>query len=153
MIAAVACLGVLVTAQAAAAEATARIVAAAQAFLATLDEAGRAKVQFPVRQPAEVALVEPPHRHVRRNGVRMGDLTPPQRAAAMAVLEAALSPDGYRKVIEIVRGDEVLRGSSGGGGRPGAVRRGRVLPRVPRRAVGRQRPGCCSSAATTSRST
>jgi hypothetical protein len=52
----------------------------------------------------------------------MGDLTAPQRTAVMALLEAALSANGYRKVNEIMRGDEILRttdgGRRGGGGPP-----------------------------------
>ncbi len=48
----------------------------------------------------------------------MGDLTPAQRKAVQTLLTAALSENGYRKVSEIVLGDEVLRTSgSGGGGR------------------------------------
>ncbi len=50
----------------------------------------------------------------------MGDLTQPQREAAMAVLKAALSPEGYEKVQQIVQADEVLKGGDGGGrGGPG----------------------------------
>jgi hypothetical protein len=48
-----------------------------------------------------------------RPGLRMGDLTPAQRTAAMDLLKAAFSADGYRKVNEIVHGDEVLRAGSG----------------------------------------
>ena len=69
---------------------------------------------------------------------------------SMALLSAALSRDGYRKVTDIMRGDEVLRKGrkrgaggraprwGGGGGRRAgvAVRRGRVLPRLPGDAVG-----------------
>ena len=39
----------------------------------------------------------------------MGDLAERQRAAAMRVLAAALSPQGYEKVWQIVESDEVLR--------------------------------------------
>src|SRR5262249_42826219 len=58
---------------------------------------------------------------VERRGVRMGDLTDAQRANVMALLKEALSADGYRKVNEIMRGDEVLRVNGGGrgGGRGG----------------------------------
>jgi hypothetical protein len=56
----------------------------------------------------------------QRKGARLGDLTPPQRAAVMSLLSVALSRDGYRKVVEIMRGDEVLR--TGGGGRGGGGR-------------------------------
>jgi hypothetical protein len=50
---------------------------------------------------------------VKRAGLRMGDLTKPQRDAAMAVLAAALSPQGYEKVSQIVEGDEQLKKSGG----------------------------------------
>ena len=55
-----------------------------------------------------------------RKGVRLGDLTPTQRAAVMTLLSAALSRDGYRKVGEIMLGDEVLRRGQGAGGQRGA---------------------------------
>ena len=53
----------------------------------------------------------------QREGLRLGDLTPAQRTAVMTLLSTALSEDGYRKVTEIMRGDEVLRRGQGGGGR------------------------------------
>ena len=46
-----------------------------------------------------------------RGGLRVGDLAERQRAAAMRVLAAALSPQGYEKVLQIVESDEVLRPS------------------------------------------
>jgi len=49
----------------------------------------------------------------------MGDLTQPQREAAMAVLKAALSLQGYEKVVQIVEADEALRAGGGGGGKAG----------------------------------
>jgi hypothetical protein len=60
---------------------------------------------------------------VERRGIRMGDLTDAQRANVMALLKEALSADGYRKVNEIMSGDEVLRVN--GDGRGGAGRGGR----------------------------
>jgi uncharacterized protein DUF3500 len=48
---------------------------------------------------------------------RIGDLTPPQRAAAMTLLSTTFSQDGYQKVLGIMRGDQVLvRPQSGSGG-------------------------------------
>ena len=142
-------------------DATARIVAAAQAVLTTLDDAGRAKVQFPFEGPQKTRWSNLPSPMFQREGLRLGDLTPAQRAAVMTLLSTALSRDGYRKVTEIMRGDEVLRkgrrwqagGRHGPGGgvrravaaradrrrprwRRRQVRRGRVLPRLPRDAVG-----------------
>ena len=99
-------------------EAPRRIVAAAQAFLATLDEAGRAKAQLPYDSPQRTRWSNLPIGMVPRNGVRMGDLTPAQRTAGLAVLEAAFSKDGYTKVLDIVRSDEVLRTSGSRAGRP-----------------------------------
>ena len=52
-------------AAATAADATARIVTAAQAVLATLDDAGNAPRCSSLRQSAEDALVEPAERHFR----------------------------------------------------------------------------------------
>ena len=133
------------TAAGAASDATARIVAAAQAVLATLDEAGRAKVQFPFEGPQKTRWSNLPSGDVRARGPAAGrSRRRAQRAAVMTLLSTALSRDGYRKVTDIMRGDEVLRKDSSqpGGARPraggggGVVRRGRVLPRVPRHAVG-----------------
>ena len=106
------------------ADVTKRIVAAAQAVVATLDEAGRTKVQFPFTGPQTARWSNLPSGAFQREGLRMGDLTPPQRAAVMNLLTVALSQDGLRKVNEIMRGDEVLRETGGGrgprGGPPGA---------------------------------
>ena len=100
-------------------EATARVVTAAQALVSTLDEAGRAKVQFPFEGEQKTRWSNLPTGIYKREGLRMGDLTPPQRAAVTTLLQAALSADGYRKVTEIIRGDEVLRTGGGGQGRRG----------------------------------
>src|SRR6188472_3226069 len=97
-------------------DATARIVVAAQAVLTSLDEAGRAKVQFPFEGPQKTKWSNLPTGIYERQGLRMGDLTPAQRASVMTLLEAALSRDGCRKVTEIVRADETLK-TGGPGGR------------------------------------
>ena len=100
---------------------TARIVAAAQEVVKTLDDAGRSKVQFPFDGPQKTRWSNLPSGIFKREGVRLAELTSPQKAAVMNLLTVALSRDGYRKVTEIMRGDEVLRtGQSGrGGGRGG----------------------------------
>ena len=108
-----------------ASEATTKIVAAAEAVLQTLDAAGRAKVQFPFDSPQKTGWSNLPSGIFVRQGLRLADLTPAQRDAVMRLLETALSADGYRKVRDIMRGDEVLktgqsgRGGGGGGGRGG----------------------------------
>ncbi|MEO6235709.1 MAG: DUF3500 domain-containing protein [Vicinamibacterales bacterium] len=114
---------------AAASDATARIVTAAQALLATLDEAGRAKVQFPYDSPQKNKWSNLPSGIFQRDGVRLADLTPAQRTAVNTLLSTALSRDGYRKVAEIMRADGVLgrgqaegRAGGGRGGRGGNLR-------------------------------
>src|SRR5262249_49024427 len=49
----------------------------------------------------------------------LADVTPSQRTTIMNLLSTALSRDGYRKVLDIMRGDEVLRTQSAGAGRGG----------------------------------
>jgi hypothetical protein len=94
--------------------------AAANAFLATLDDAQRGKVSFDFNDEAQrKRWSNLPTSMVKRGGLRMGDLTPKQREAAMAVLAAALSKQGYEKVLQIVQGDEVLRSGDGRGGQGG----------------------------------
>jgi hypothetical protein len=101
------------------ADATARIVAAAQAVTATLDDTLRGKLQFPFEGPQKARWSNLPSGIFQRQGLRMGDLSAAQRAAVMNLLTAALSVDGYRKVTDIMRGDEVLRASGGGPPRGG----------------------------------
>ena len=94
--------------------ATGAIVAATKKFLATLDDAQRGKVVFDFKDDAQrKRWSNLPTGAVQREGLRMGDLTKPQRDAAMAVLAAALSPKGYEKVQQIVEADELLKTSGG----------------------------------------
>ncbi len=61
---------------------------------------------------------------VPRAGMNLGSMSPEQRAAAMALLSAALSPRGVEKVQQIMDGDEVLK-SGENNGPPGGRGRGR----------------------------
>jgi hypothetical protein len=92
------------------------IVAAANKFLVLLDEGQRGKVAFDFKDEEQrKRWSNLPTAMVKRAGLRMGDLTAAQRGGAMNVLAAALSPQGYEKVVQIVQGDEVLKkGDSGG---------------------------------------
>jgi len=96
-------------------------VPAANAFLVMLDAGERAKAAFPFNSPQKTNWSNLPSGIYQRNSLRLGDLTPAKRAAALAVVAAVLSADGYRKVTDIMNGDEVLRGAGGGqtGGRGG----------------------------------
>jgi Protein of unknown function (DUF3500) len=106
--------------------AAAEIAAAAEKFLGTLDDAQRGKVQFEFNDEQQRKRCSNlPTGAFQRAGLRMGDLTQPQRDAVMAVLKAALSTEGYEKVQQIVQADEVLKGGDGGGrGGPGGGRGG-----------------------------
>jgi hypothetical protein len=98
-------------------KAAVEVEAAAKKFLATLDEAQRGKVLFDFKDEAQrKRWSNLPTAMVKRGGLRMGDLTQPQRDAAMVVLAAALSPRGYEKVAQIVEADEVLKKGSAGRG-------------------------------------
>ena len=106
---------------------TDRVVTAANAFLQTLSAAQRTAGTFGFDAPEKHnGWSNLPSGIFRRKGVRLGDLNPRQRAAAMAVVQAALSRDGYQKVTDIMNGDEVLKGEGGGrtGGRQGPPGRG-----------------------------
>ncbi|MFN8442614.1 MAG: DUF3500 domain-containing protein [Caldilineaceae bacterium] len=97
-------------------ETTQGVVAAAEALLATLDEAQRAKALFAFDDAKQRANWSNfPTGIYQRSGLRMGDLSQEQRAAVFAVLEATLSPEGYQRVLDQVTGDEVLKSTDGGG--------------------------------------
>jgi hypothetical protein len=102
---------------------TARVVASANAFLATLSEAERAKSTFGFTSSQRTGWSNLPSGIFQRNGLRLGDLTSRQRDAALALVAAALSREGYQKVTDIMNGDEVLKNRGGGrtGGRQGAA--------------------------------
>ncbi len=124
-----AALTLLSAAAAAAQSPAARVARAATAFLATLDAQQRQSVTFAYDDAAQrQRWSNLPSGIVRRAGLRLGDLSAPQRAAAMTLLSTVLSPRGYQKVQEIVEADEVLRQQSGGGGGgrgPGGLQFGR----------------------------
>jgi hypothetical protein len=87
-----------------------------------LSPAERAKVSFAFDSSQRTGWSNLPSGIFQRNGLRLGDLTPQQRSAALALVAAALSRDGYQKVTNIMNGDEVLKNRGGGqtGGRQGA---------------------------------
>jgi hypothetical protein len=101
---------------------TTTIVVAANAFVATLSEAERAKGTFAFGSSQKTNWSNLPSGIYQRNGLRMGDLTARQRDAALALVAAALSRSGFKKITDIMNGDEVLKNAGGGrtGGRQGA---------------------------------
>jgi hypothetical protein len=93
---------------------TAQIAQAANALLATLSEAQRDQLTFAFDDEAQrKRWSNLPTGPFTRAGLRMGDLTEPQRAAVRELLRAALSAEGYAKVMAIVEADEQLRKSTG----------------------------------------
>jgi len=96
-----------------------KIVASANGFLSSLDAGQRSKVLFEFNDAAQrMKWSNLPTTMVPRAGLKMGDLSGPQRKAAMELLAAMLSKRGYEKVLAIVEGDEVLKGASSGRGSP-----------------------------------
>ncbi|HUQ52866.1 MAG TPA: DUF3500 domain-containing protein, partial [Gammaproteobacteria bacterium] len=101
------------TAQAPAAP-TAQIADAAKALLATLSDAQRDDLTFAFDDEAQrKRWSNLPTGPFTRAGLRMGDLTETQRGAVRALLMAALSSEGYAKVMAIVEADEQLKNSTG----------------------------------------
>jgi hypothetical protein len=93
---------------------TAKAVAAANAFLATLDQNQRAKARLDLTEKSRANWSNLPtgttfqSGATERNGLKLGDMTPPQQEAALALVAAPLSRTGYQKVMNIVNADQVL---------------------------------------------
>jgi hypothetical protein len=93
---------------------TAGAVAAANAFLDSLDARQRDKALLEFASEKKPNWSNLPVTFVPRNGVRLGDLTKEQRATALAVVAAVLSKGGYQKVVDIMDGDQQLAEGKGG---------------------------------------
>ena len=110
--------------------ATSRIVRAANAFLATLDQTQRQSVVFAFNDEQQRKRWSNfPVAMVPRGGISLGEMTPVQHAAAMTLVASALSARGFEKVQQIMDGDEVNKNTSGNGprgGRPPGGRGGRA---------------------------
>jgi hypothetical protein len=94
--------------------ATVRAVAAADAFLATLDPDQRLKANVDLNEKTRTVWSNLPTGMAmqvgatERNGVKLGDMTPAQENAALALVAATLSRDGFQKAMAIVDADQVL---------------------------------------------
>lgn len=90
--------------------ATSRAVSAAKNFLATLNDKQRQNLMFAFDDAQQrVRWSNLPTTMVHRAGLPMGELSPAQRSAAMALVASVLSKRGFEKVQQIVEGDEVLK--------------------------------------------
>ena len=103
----------------AAPDATARAVAAAEAFLATLDAQQREKANPPLNGSTRTVWSNLPSGIAmqvgakERNGIKLGAMTPAQEKAALALVASTLSREGYEKVMAIVDADQVLEDREG----------------------------------------
>ncbi len=96
---------------------TPNAVAAANAFLDSLDAAKREKAVYDFGSGKKPNWSNLPISFVPRNGLMLGDLTKEQREKAMAVVASVLSKEGYQKVINIMDGDQKLAENPGKGGK------------------------------------
>ena len=106
--------------------ATARIVTAANSFLATLDQKQRQAVLFSFNDEEQRKRWSNfPVVMVPRGGISLKEMNATQRAAAMALVASTLSQRGFEKVQQIMEGDEVNKTTDQGpGGNRGPRRPG-----------------------------
>jgi Protein of unknown function (DUF3500) len=98
--------------------ATPKAVTAANAFLATLNEQQRVKAVLPLNETTRIVWSNLPTGTTmqvgatERNGLKLGAMSAAQQDAALALVAAALSRSGYRKVMNIVNADQQLEVTS-----------------------------------------
>lgn len=85
--------------------APARIVAAAQSFVASLDAAQRTKAVRTFEDPERFTFAFVP---LERTGLPLREMTPAQRSAAFALLQSSLSTQGYLKTTGVMRLEGIL---------------------------------------------
>ena len=91
-----------------------KATAAANALLNTLDAKQRAKLTLPLNRTTRTVWSNLPTGvtmqvgATERNGLKLGDMTPAQQQAALALVAAVLSRAGYQKVLNIVNADQRL---------------------------------------------
>lgn len=98
-------------------DATPAIVAAADAFLATLSAEAQDAVLFDWSDEAQkTRWSNLPEGLFQRDGLMWGDLTAEQQDAWLALMQATLSDEGYQRVLAEWNGDATLASSDSGGG-------------------------------------
>ena len=93
---------------------------AVRAWLDGLDAGQRAKATIPFASPERFAW---DYRPGDRGGLALADMLPAQRAAAMAVVEAAMSVRGGDEVAAVIALEPILGALERVGGRAGWIRR------------------------------
>lgn len=98
-------------------EATPKIVAAANTFLATLSDSEQATVQFDWTDTAQKQRWSNfPPAGFQRAGLMWGDLSEAQQQAWLAVMQATLSTEGYNRILAEWQADDALFAQEGTGG-------------------------------------
>jgi Protein of unknown function (DUF3500) len=90
------------------AKTTTNAAAKANAFLEALDAQQRGKALLEYDSAKKSGWSNLPVTMVPRNGLRLGELTKAQRAAALDAVAAVLSKQGFQKVIDIINADDQL---------------------------------------------
>jgi len=85
------------------------LVLAAREFLYVLSPELRARAVFPFEGEDRFNWHFVPHEMFKRKGVSIKEMTPEQRKAAHALLQSALSAQGYRKADQIMNMEKILR--------------------------------------------
>jgi hypothetical protein len=93
----------------AAASDVAGVETAARAFLASLSPSLRSRATFPFGSAERTRWHWTVPSSVPRNGLPLGDMSAEQRRWALALLRASSSPAGYRKALDIMALQGVLR--------------------------------------------
>lgn len=106
-LAGVTALGALTVKQRSISTSQAQIVAAAEAFLSTLDESGRAKAARSFDDQARFEWFFTP---VERSGLPLREMTLEQRSAALALLQSTTSSQGYLKATGVMHLEQILGG-------------------------------------------
>ena len=81
---------------------------AAHAFLASLDEATRAKIRFDLDAAERAGWSNLPASSVPRAGISVGELSDDQRRLLFDFLASSLGEDGYQKVMEVMAAEAYL---------------------------------------------
>jgi hypothetical protein len=102
---------------------------AANKFLATLSPAEKKVATFPFDSTEREHWGFVPTEMFPRNGLTIGAMTEPQRAAAHALLKAGLSPKGYLTTTSIMQLEDILKVIEDAGG--GDAAQGRRMERNP----------------------
>jgi hypothetical protein len=100
---------------------TAKVVCAANVFLATLSDEQKTEVVLDLTQENAVRWSNFPTPFGERNGIRLSTLDTAQQTAAEAVVKTAMGEEGYNKAMQIRMADDVVASFGSGGGNGGQV--------------------------------